>query len=215
MRFMVPLLRLCPCGSGHPCRDLSDAYGIFCGFVCDTCEARKRAAFNPRIFDDANPSPTTDHHLNQRHPSNRKGTQAMIRDLHHIPLADQKRSKLNVRRHGPKDIDSLAASIAALGLIHPLLIRRDRSCARSRSCRSPTTVASCGATSSCGRPIDGSNCASAQVWIWAVVCKAGRDRFRRENARGLVSARWQLGTRLAFHDRLIYYLMCAILRMKG
>ena len=48
----------------------------------------------------------------------------MLRDLHHIPLADLTLSKLNVRRHGPKEIDSLAASIAALGLIHPLLVRR-------------------------------------------------------------------------------------------
>jgi hypothetical protein len=38
----------------------------------------------------------------------------MHRDLHHIPLSDLKLSKLNVRRHGAKDIDSLAASIAAL-----------------------------------------------------------------------------------------------------
>jgi ParB family transcriptional regulator, chromosome partitioning protein len=47
----------------------------------------------------------------------------MIRDLHHIPLADLTLSKLNVRRHGAKDIDSLASSIAALGLIQPLLVR--------------------------------------------------------------------------------------------
>jgi ParB family transcriptional regulator, chromosome partitioning protein len=47
----------------------------------------------------------------------------MIRDLHHIPLADLKLSRLNVRRHGPKEIDSLAASIAGLGLLHPLLVR--------------------------------------------------------------------------------------------
>lgn len=51
----------------------------------------------------------------------------MIRDLHHIPLSHLKLSKLNVRRHGPKDIDSLAASIAGLGLIHPLLVRANRS----------------------------------------------------------------------------------------
>ncbi len=50
----------------------------------------------------------------------------MIRDLHHIPLSHLKLSKLNVRRHGPKDIDSLAASIAGLGLIHPLLVRANR-----------------------------------------------------------------------------------------
>ncbi len=47
----------------------------------------------------------------------------MIRDLQHIPLADLKVSKLNVRRHGAKEIDSLAASITALGLIQPLLVR--------------------------------------------------------------------------------------------
>ena len=47
----------------------------------------------------------------------------MLSDLQHIPLADLKLSKLNLRRHGPKDIGSLAASIAALGLIQPLLVR--------------------------------------------------------------------------------------------
>lgn len=50
----------------------------------------------------------------------------MIRDLHHIPLSHLKLSKLNVRRHGPKDINSLAASIAGLGLIHPLLVRANQ-----------------------------------------------------------------------------------------
>ena len=48
----------------------------------------------------------------------------MLRDLQHIPLANLTLSKLNVRRHGPKEIDGLAASIAALGLLHPLLVRR-------------------------------------------------------------------------------------------
>lgn len=47
----------------------------------------------------------------------------MIRKLHHIALPELAVSKLNVRRHGPKDIDSLAASIAALGIIQPLLVR--------------------------------------------------------------------------------------------
>lgn len=47
----------------------------------------------------------------------------MLQELHHIPLADLRLSKLNVRRHGGKEIDSLAVSIAALGLIHPLLVR--------------------------------------------------------------------------------------------
>src|SRR5688572_5862846 len=49
----------------------------------------------------------------------------MPRDLQHIPLADLKVSKLNVRKHGAKDIDSLAASIAAIGVIQPLLVRKN------------------------------------------------------------------------------------------
>ena len=49
----------------------------------------------------------------------------MLRKLHHIPLSELAVSKLNVRRHGAKEIDSLAASIAALGIIQPLLVRRD------------------------------------------------------------------------------------------
>jgi hypothetical protein len=38
----------------------------------------------------------------------------MSRDRHHIARADLSQSKLNVRRQGAKDINSLAASIAAL-----------------------------------------------------------------------------------------------------
>jgi hypothetical protein len=49
----------------------------------------------------------------------------MLRELHHIPLQQLKVSKLNVRRQGTKEIDSLAASIAALGIIQPLLVRGD------------------------------------------------------------------------------------------
>jgi len=49
----------------------------------------------------------------------------MLRELHHIPLSQLTVSKLNVRRHGAKEIDSLAASIAALGIIQPLLVRSD------------------------------------------------------------------------------------------
>ena len=48
-----------------------------------------------------------------------------MRTLQHIPLADLKVSKLNVRKHGAKDIDSLAASIAAIGIIQPLLVRKN------------------------------------------------------------------------------------------
>ncbi|MBX9591758.1 MAG: ParB/RepB/Spo0J family partition protein [Hyphomonadaceae bacterium] len=49
----------------------------------------------------------------------------MLRKLHHIPLSELAISKLNVRRHGAKEIDSLAASIGALGIIQPLLVRKD------------------------------------------------------------------------------------------
>ena len=40
----------CPCGSGEPRRDLVDLHGIFCAFVCDACEAAKKAEFRPEIF---------------------------------------------------------------------------------------------------------------------------------------------------------------------
>lgn len=43
-------MKLCPCGSGELRRELRDAAGIFCQFVCDRCEAEKRSVFNPRIF---------------------------------------------------------------------------------------------------------------------------------------------------------------------
>ncbi len=47
----------------------------------------------------------------------------MLRDLHHIPLDQLTVSKLNVRKHGAKDVASLAASVAALGVLQPLLVR--------------------------------------------------------------------------------------------
>lgn len=47
-----------------------------------------------------------------------------MQTLQHIPLSDLKVSNLNVRKHGPRDIDSLAASIAAIGMIQ-LLVRRN------------------------------------------------------------------------------------------
>ena len=50
MRFTFPIIRPCLCGSGEPRRELRDAHSIFCGFVCDDCEDRKRAAFDPCIF---------------------------------------------------------------------------------------------------------------------------------------------------------------------
>lgn len=47
-------MKPCSCGSGLPRRALYDARGIFCAYVCDACEARKRAGFRPGIFTDAN-----------------------------------------------------------------------------------------------------------------------------------------------------------------
>jgi transcription elongation factor Elf1 len=44
----------CFCGSGLPRRELVDARGIFCAFVCDNCEERQRAEFRPEIFKDSN-----------------------------------------------------------------------------------------------------------------------------------------------------------------
>ena len=43
-------IKECTCGSGLPRRELIDAAGIFCAFVCDKCEKHKRMIFNPRIF---------------------------------------------------------------------------------------------------------------------------------------------------------------------
>jgi hypothetical protein len=51
MRFRCPIIQTCPCGSGAPRSNLRGAHGIFCTFVCDACEPRKRRQFNPRIFD--------------------------------------------------------------------------------------------------------------------------------------------------------------------
>lgn len=51
--------KLCFCGSGKPRRELNDARGIFCGFVCDDCEEKRKAAFRAEIF--TNPDyPTTE-----------------------------------------------------------------------------------------------------------------------------------------------------------
>jgi hypothetical protein len=47
-------MKLCPCGSGEPRRELLDRRGIFCGYVCDQCEQDKRSQYHPDIFTDAN-----------------------------------------------------------------------------------------------------------------------------------------------------------------
>ena len=51
MALHQPYKKSCRCGSGKPRRELKDAHGIFCGFVCDDCEADKRREFDPAIFD--------------------------------------------------------------------------------------------------------------------------------------------------------------------
>jgi len=43
-------MRMCFCGSGLERFELRDARGISCGFVCDKCEAAKRAQYRPEIF---------------------------------------------------------------------------------------------------------------------------------------------------------------------
>lgn len=53
-------MRTCSCGSGLPRRDLYDARGIFCCFVCDKCETQKRAKYRPEIFVDTDYETTED-----------------------------------------------------------------------------------------------------------------------------------------------------------
>lgn len=44
--------RTCSCGSNLPRRTLADARGIFCSYVCDSCETEKRSHYRPEIFTD-------------------------------------------------------------------------------------------------------------------------------------------------------------------
>jgi hypothetical protein len=48
----------CPCGSGLTWWRLFDASVIYCGRVCDRCEAEKRSKYRPEIF--TNPDYETD-----------------------------------------------------------------------------------------------------------------------------------------------------------
>jgi hypothetical protein len=44
-------MKPCPnCNSGLPRRELKDARGIFCTFVCDACAAKRRQEFRADIF---------------------------------------------------------------------------------------------------------------------------------------------------------------------
>lgn len=49
----------------------------------------------------------------------------MAHSLTHLPLGDLHASALNVRKHGSKAIDSLAASIRSIGLLQPLIVRKN------------------------------------------------------------------------------------------
>jgi hypothetical protein len=44
--------RSCSCGSGLDRRLLTDARCIPVGYVCDRCEATKRAKYRPEVFTD-------------------------------------------------------------------------------------------------------------------------------------------------------------------
>ena len=41
----------CSCGSGETHYPLLDAQGIFCCYVCEQCEEKKKAKYNPGIFE--------------------------------------------------------------------------------------------------------------------------------------------------------------------
>ena len=49
----------------------------------------------------------------------------MPHTLTHVSLDHLHASNLNVRKHGPKAIDSLAASIRSIGLLQPLIVRKN------------------------------------------------------------------------------------------
>jgi hypothetical protein len=45
--------KLCNCGSGQDRRELHDARGYFCSFVCDDCETIQRTKFRSEIFENS------------------------------------------------------------------------------------------------------------------------------------------------------------------
>lgn len=47
----MPEIKLCACGSGQERYALNDAAGIFCCYVCSSCEEERRKKYNPSIFD--------------------------------------------------------------------------------------------------------------------------------------------------------------------
>lgn len=51
---------ICSCGSKLHKRELKDARGIFCTYVCDSCETQKRERYRAEIFTDSNYETTED-----------------------------------------------------------------------------------------------------------------------------------------------------------
>lgn len=49
----APAMRPCFCGSGRERYALTDARGIFAGYVCDECRAEKMRGFRPEVFRDS------------------------------------------------------------------------------------------------------------------------------------------------------------------
>ena len=48
-------IKPCPnCDSGLPRKELRDAKGYSCGYVCDKCEEEKKSHYRPEIFEDPN-----------------------------------------------------------------------------------------------------------------------------------------------------------------
>jgi hypothetical protein len=47
-------VKLCRCGSGFDQRELNDARGIFCCYVCPDCEEEKRRKYRADIFENPN-----------------------------------------------------------------------------------------------------------------------------------------------------------------
>ena len=50
--FSYNLVKPCNCGSGNDRRELVDAKGIFCTFVCSECVEQKKARYRPEVFED-------------------------------------------------------------------------------------------------------------------------------------------------------------------
>lgn len=48
-------MKACTCGSGLWRRELLDAAGIFCTYVCDDCEDKKRKQYRAEIFESGTP----------------------------------------------------------------------------------------------------------------------------------------------------------------